>query len=38
MSDLNKSNDGKFLDLVGSALQSWEALSATVQCPFIITF
>ena len=26
ISDLNKSNDGKFLYLVGSVLQSWEAL------------
>ena len=40
ISDLNKSNDGKFQYLVGSVLQSWAALKdiISVQCFLVLGF
>ena len=36
ISDLNKSNENKFLYLAGSVLQIWIALQATVLVPYFL--
>ena len=36
ISDLNKSNDGKFLYLVGSVLQNWADIYAIVSVPYFL--